>query len=167
MKKYFFSAIIFICSMFNFYGIRNFGYSTLLLMVEESENGSFEQQKETPIFDGLIDYLWETDVLFFDMQIDKPITVRDGALDPVPFIGEAKYSGADMVLLIKIDYQFTDENGTVEFKLDEIPYTYYSLTNYKVVKNGTAKPKLLKHFNSRKKREMLKEIGKSIGSMIE
>lgn len=167
MKKHFLLVIIFVCSLFNSYGIKNFGYSTLLLMVEECENGSFEQQKETPIFDGLIDYLWETDVLFFDMQLDKPITIRNEALDPVPFIGEAKYSGADMALLIKIDYQFTDENGTAEFRLDEIPYTYYSLTNYKVVKNSIVKPKLLKRFNSRKKREMLKEIGKSIGSMIE
>lgn len=167
MKKYFLSAMIFICCSFNFYGIRNFGYSTLLLMVEETENGTFERQKETPIFDGLIDYLWETDVLFFDMRLDKPITMRNETLDPVPFIGEAKYSGADMALLIKIDYQFTDKDGTAEFRLDEIPYTYYSLTNCRVVKNGVAKPKLLKRFNSRKKREILKEIGKNIGSMIE
>lgn len=153
--------------VFNSNAIRNFGYSTLLLMVEETENGKFEQQKETPIFDGLIDYLWETDILFFDMQIDKPITVRNDALDPVPFIGEAKFSGADMVLLIKIDYQFTEKDGTAEFKLTEIPYTYYSLTNYKVAKNGVAKVNLSKIFNSRKKREILKEIGNEIGSKIE
>lgn len=167
MKKYFFLATILIGSLFSSYGIKNFGYSTLLLMVEESENGNFEQQKETPIFDGLIDYLWETDILFFDMRLNKAITVQNGTLDPTPFIGDAKFSGADTVLLIKIDYEFTDKEGTAEFRLDEIPYTYYSLTNHRIVKNGTAKPKLLKHFNSKKKREILKEIGKSIGSMIE
>lgn len=167
MKKLFLIATIFIFSLFSSYAIRNFGYSTLLLMVEETENGTFEAQKETPIFDGLIDYLWETDILFFDMRIDKPITVRNEALDPVPFIGEAKISGADMVLLIKIDYQFIDKDGTAEFKLVEVPYTYYSLTNYKVVKKGIAKIGLEKLFNSRKKREILKEIGKELGSKIE
>lgn len=167
MKKYFFLTVIFVSSLFNSYGIKNFGYSTLLLMVEESENGNFEQQKETPIFDGLIDYLWETDILFFDMQLNKPITMQNGTLDPVPFVGEAKFSGADTVLLIKIDYEFIDKDGTAEFKLDEIPYTYYSLTNCKIIKNGTIKPKLLKRFDSRKKHETLKEIGKDIGSMIE
>ncbi len=166
MKKLIITFIL-IFSLFSSYAIRNFGYSTLLLMVEETENGNFEKQKETPIFDGLIDYLWETDILFFDMRIDKPISIRNEALDPVPFIGEAKISGADMVLLIKIDYQFIDKDGTAEFKLIEVPYTYYSLTNYKVVKKGTAKINLEKHFNSRKKREILKEIGKELGSKIE
>lgn len=167
MKKLFLMTVMLVGFVFGSYGIRNFGYSTLLLMVEETENGVFEKQKETPIFDGLIDYLWETDILFFDMQIDKSITVRNGALDPVPFIGEAKFSGADMVLLIKIDYQFVDKDGTAEFKLTEIPYTYYSLTNYKVVKNGVAKVDFKEVFNARKKREMLKNIGKEIGSKIE
>ena len=167
MKKLFLITTIIIFSLFSSYAIRNFGYSTLLLMVEETENSTFEAQKETPIFDGIIDHLWDTDILFFDMQIDKPITIRNEALDPVPFIGEAKFSGADMVLLIKIDYQFIDKDGTAEFKLVEVPYTYYSLTNYKVVKKGIAKIGLEKLFNSRKKREILKEIGKELGSKIE
>ena len=167
MKKLFLIATIIIFSLFNSHAIKNFGYSTLLLMVEETENGTFEAQKETPIFDGIIDHLWDTDILFFDMQIDKPITERNGALDPVPFIGEAKFSGADMVLIIKIDYKFTDENGTAEFSLNEIPYAYYSLNNYKVVKSGRTKINMTKRFNSRKKREILKEIGKEIGAAIE
>ena len=167
MKKLFLIATIIIFSLFNSHAIKNFGYSTLLLMVEETENGTFEAQKETPIFDGIIDHLWDTDILFFDIQIDKPITERNDALDPVPFIGEAKFSGADMVLIMKIDYNFTDENGTAEFSLNEIPYAYYSLNNYKVVKSGRTKINMTKRFNSRKKREILKEIGKEIGAAIE
>ncbi|MBQ2125897.1 MAG: hypothetical protein II196_08915, partial [Spirochaetales bacterium] len=38
MKKLFLITTIFIFSLFSSYAIRNFGYSTLLLMVEETEN---------------------------------------------------------------------------------------------------------------------------------
>ena len=54
MKKLFLITTIIIFSLFSSYAIRNFGYSTLLLMVEETENSTFEAQKETPIFDGII-----------------------------------------------------------------------------------------------------------------
>ena len=47
MKKLFLMTVMLVSFVFGSYGIRNFGYSTLLLMVEETENGVFEKQKET------------------------------------------------------------------------------------------------------------------------
>ena len=75
---------------------------TTLVIIEEKENNIFASES-SPVSDGIFDALWDrNECIFFDMKIDKPLMMADDQLDIKPFMGLARGSGADSILLIKL-----------------------------------------------------------------
>lgn len=163
MKKFIVFQIILLHTILMIHSTPNFGYSTLLLAIEETENKFSASKTSTPFIDGIIDGLWEDECIFFDIPIEKPLSFHDSHLDVTPFLAEAKYSGADIILLLKVNYEIKETKGKkLEFKLEEIPFLFYSIRDLKTIKSGKKAINIKETITASQKRDFIKELGKSI-----
>ena len=158
------NLLIFICFfIFTFVGFsekNNFDVSTILVIIEENENGKIIID-ETPVSDGIFDALWENDqVVFFDMKIVSPFKFNEKDLDIKPFLNEAKSAKADSILLIKADYTSEAVNkDVIIINFKEYYYHFYSLTQLKSLSVGKKEINYNEKIEVKKKTSLLKQIG--------
>jgi len=105
-------VIVFIVlQLFNLFGLTELNsLNTVLIIVDEEENNSFVTEY-TPFTDGVFKAMWERECIFFDLRLETPIRVVANNLEVTPFIGAAKGSGADSILLIKVSYTSKKEGA--------------------------------------------------------
>lgn len=149
------------------FAVPGYGYSTLLVIVEESDNKFSPNKNSTPISDGIVDVLWMQNCIFFDIQATQAMTSIDGKLQLKPFLSDAKYSGADGVLLIKASYKSSNtKSKRLRIQMDNISYSLYSLSGNRLLKNGNFDTLRNDVINHKNKYEHLKKIGVEIATEI-
>jgi len=140
--------------------------STTLVIVEESENMNITTTK-SPFTDGVLDSLWQRPYIFFDMKVDSELLMVDeNNIDVKPFFGTAQASGADSVLLIKFQYEFTQVENSYFIKIVNIPYVLYSLNQLKALKSGNVTINMEKNITAVEKRLFLKDLGRRVLNII-
>ena len=133
--------------------------STILVIIEERENDVILTD-ETPVAEGIFETLWENqNIIFFDLKVDSPIKFNDNNLDAKPFIEDAKNSGADSILLIKIEYIIEQKKDGNTLKVKEYYYNLYSIDDLESLKIGKNPLNINKKIDVREKKEILKQIG--------
>jgi hypothetical protein len=161
MKRNLFIFIcFFIFTVVVFSEKNNFDVSTILVIIEENENGKIIID-ETPIADGIFDALWENDqVVFFDMKIVSPFKFNEKDLDVKPFLNEAKAAKADSILLIKVDYTSEEMNkDVIMINLKEYYYHFYSIKQLNSLSVGKREINYNEKMEVKKKFSLLKQIG--------
>lgn len=133
--------------------------ATILVVIEERENEAILAE-QTLVAEGIIDALWQNEnIIFFDMKIDYPIKFKNNNLDALSFIEIAAGSGADTILLIKIDYTVDKIKTGINLKAKEYYYNLYSLYNLESFKAGKKPLDINKKMDAGEKIETLKQIG--------
>jgi len=162
MKKFIFVFLfVFFISLLTF-AFNNSGNNTTLVILEEKENSSFVLGA-TPFSDGIFTALWDKELLFFDMKINSSLQMVSNTLDIKPFIKNAKDSGADLILVIKFNYESSSDKAGIKLSAKEIQYNVYSLTEMKSLKSATKNIKIERILEStEKKNELLKKIANDI-----
>lgn len=136
MKKLIISSIFILFTLTLSFADDNLnGISTILVIVEEFENG-MPSQTYTPFVDGMIDALWEEPYIFFDMQIKKPLGMTNNLLHVNQYINSARESGADAILLVKFNYSSEDVEAMVRLQIEKIYYHVYSLHTLQTLAHG-------------------------------
>ena len=136
--------------------------STTLVVVEEQENGNFVIGN-APVTNGIFESLWDINkYIFFDINIERSLSIIQNQLDVEPFLDIAKASGADSILLIKFHYSIKKEKNRLRINADEVFYNLYSLNHLKSLKVGKKSLKINKYINVSIKTKVLKEIGNKI-----
>jgi hypothetical protein len=131
---------------------------TTLVVMDEQENGMVTADT-TPFADGVYDALWESDYIFFDMRIKKPLGMVYNQLDIKPFIQTARESGADSVLLIQFHYDSKKEGSNYRLHADEVVFHLYSLNLMKSIRVGRHKVDFDMSINPKAKLRTLRKIG--------
>jgi hypothetical protein len=161
-KNLFIFIFIIIGILFIFPAKKNFNTSTILVVIDESENGEIVIN-EAPISDGIFDALWEDDqIIFFDMKIQNSLNFDKKDLDINPFINDAKGAGADSILLIKVDYSFKEIKNYYLLNVKEYYYNFYSITAQKSLSAGKRKLIFNKRINKNEKKVLLNKFGTRI-----
>ena len=159
MIKY--KLLIFICFLISLSAVKPkiSDVNNVLVVIEEKENDDFILDK-SPIADGIFNAMWDKErFIFFDMKIKSAIPVKGRNLDAGPYIKTAKLSGADSILLIKINYKTNEEKDGFRIKLDKIDYNLFSITYLNSVISGIKKIKINELINKDDKDKTLKNIG--------
>ncbi len=165
MKKWLFIPIVIVLLFCNS-RLSLHAISTVLLVIEETENEFVPFKEITPFSDGLFTAMWETPYIFFDMQIDKPIPLFNESLDIRSYMEEVKSSGADSLLLVKLTYQTYEEKSKLYLKITDIPYLLYSTSEMKLIKSGKKIINIDKQVENNSKNQILKDIGLEIVDLI-
>ena len=161
-KKLFIFVFVLIGILFVFPGKKKLNASTILVIIDESENGEIVVN-EAPISDGIFDALWEDDqIIFFDMKIQNSLNFDKKNLDINPFINDAKGAGADSILLIKVDYTFKEIKNYYLLNVKEYYYNFYSLSQQKSLTAGKKKLVFNKRIDKKEKRILLNKFGSRI-----
>ena len=163
MKKELLILIFIIIGLFFIFPEKNiFSASTILVVIDESENGEIVVN-EAPISDGIFNALWENDqIIFFDMRIQNHLEFNDKNLDINPFISDAKIAGADSILLIKVDYLFKEEKNNYILNIKEYYYNFYSINEARSLIAGKKKLVYNKKIDKREKKNLLNQFGSRI-----
>ena len=137
--------------------------NSLLVIVDEQENSALCSES-TPFTEGVYEALWDkSDSMFYDIKLQDPLKFLHDELDAVPFIQTAKSSGADSILLIKVNYNYMSTGKQYNIKIKEIYYKIYSVSALKTVKNSHKNINLNNSFKSSDDKEkILKKIGYDI-----
>ncbi len=137
-------------------------FNTTLIIIEEQENDKFLFDNTT-ITDGIFETLWDMNkFIFFDLKLDKPINVISNELDIKPYISIARESGADSILLLKMNYTLEEKGDNLIINFNEFLFNLYSLNDLASIKSGKKSLKINKKFNKKNKNFNLKKIGSSI-----
>lgn len=140
----------------------SFNISTTLVIVEESENGKIPEER-CPFSDGIMEALWDHPYIFFDMKLSEPIKMYKGKIDMRPYIEPGNSSGADSILLVKLNYKaIYEKNKDVRVQIDSVHYTLYSLTELKTLTTGKKVLKIDRFIGLKEKPTFLKNLGKDI-----
>lgn len=140
----------------------SFNISTTLVIVEEIENDKIPEEK-SPFSDGIMEALWEKPYIFFDMKLKEPIKMYKGKIDMRPYIESGNSSGADSILLVKLNYEAVyEKNKDVRVKIESIHYTLYSLTELKALVTGKKILKLDRYIGITEKPAFMKRLGKDL-----
>ena len=154
-------TMIFICVTLQIQAHR-FPINTTLVVIEETEN-EFEQNKEqTPFSEGVFRGMWETELIFFDMRVDAPIPMVNKNLDIRPYLEDAKASGADSLLILKLAYTLNEEKGKQYIEIEEIPYIVYSLGRAQTLTAGAKRIKKRQQVENASKNHLLNKLGEEI-----
>ncbi len=133
--------------------------STILVIIEERENDAILID-ETPVIEGIFDTLWENqNIIFFDLKVDSPLKFNNNNLYANPFIQDAKNSGADSILLIKIEYTTEIVKSSITLKAKEYYYNLYSIDNNESLKAGKNPLHINKKIDAGDKKAILKQVG--------
>ncbi|HOV14501.1 MAG TPA: hypothetical protein PK771_09480 [Spirochaetota bacterium] len=159
MKKLFFILSFMISVTFLYSQNELNSLNTVLIIVDEEENNSFVTEA-TPFTDGIFKAMWEKEYIFFDLRLEDPIKVVSNNLEVGPFIGAAKSSGADSILLIKIAYSSKKEGYGLRITATDLYYNIYSLNSMKTIKSGKKKININQRVdNVEQKNAFLKNTG--------
>lgn len=140
----------------------SFNINTTLVIVEEIENGIIPEER-CPFSDGIMEALWDKPYIFFDMKISEPIKMYKGKIDMRPYIESGNSSGADSILLVKLNYEAVyEKNRDVRVKIDSIHYTLYSLSELKTLVVGKKDLKIDRFIGLNEKPTFLKNLGKEV-----
>lgn len=167
MKKNIFILLcLFVYILSTFSGNKISGIYTTLIILEERENENFILENSS-IIDGIFEALWnKNEYIFFDMMIDKPLSIVQDKLDIEPFLLAARESGADSILLIKFHYSSKEEKAGLRIKADGVFFNLYSLNHLKSIREGEIKVKVNEYIEISKKVETLKKIGFNVLNKI-
>ncbi|MCK4799063.1 MAG: hypothetical protein KAT05_16940, partial [Spirochaetes bacterium] len=168
-KLLFILFCLFLSMNFFFSAAKIKGIYTTLVVVEEQENEKFVSKisKSSPVTDGIFEALWnKNEYIFFDMMIDKPLSIVQDKLDIEPFLLAARESGADSILLIKFHYSSKEEKAGLRIKADGVFFNLYSLNHLKSIREGEIKVKVNEYIEISKKVETLKKIGFNVLNKI-
>jgi hypothetical protein len=136
--------------------------TTTLIVIEEKENNTIASES-TPFSDAVFNALWEKEYIFFDMKIDKPMLYAGKILSVQPYLNTARASGADSILLIKLNYSTLKEDRQTIINIPDAEYHLYSLNAMKTLRNGKIEMKIHEVFQSPdEKAKILKNCGDRI-----
>jgi hypothetical protein len=166
MSKYFFVFLFIFLMVFSVNSLSSIDHSTALVILEEKENNDFVIEA-TPFSDGIFNALWDKELIFFDMKIEKPIKLVLDVLDIKPYLDEAKNSGADIIVAIKFDYKLSTVKMGYKIIAKEIQYNIFSLNEMKSLRNGKKALKMDQFVESNEKKIIfLKKFGYDIMNEI-
>lgn len=162
-KKYLFLFLILIFFVFNLFSQNlKSNPQTTLIIIDEEENNTFLNDIK-PVSDGILDALWSRDdYIFFDINISSPLVLNNDSFDINPFKKSAMDSGADFILMIKINYTFGNENNILKVKIDNYYYNLYSVKDDKIVRKEKKELKIDEIVKKETKNNFLKKVGISI-----
>lgn len=140
--------------------------NTVLIVVDEEENGSFVTEY-TPFTDGIFKAMWDREYIFFDMRLEDPIKLTSGKLEVNPYLNEAKASGADTILLVKVTYFSKKEGAGLRINAKDFYYNIYSIGGMKSIRHGRGDLQINEHIdNIEQKNAFLKNSGFEILNKI-
>lgn len=158
VKKILTISLFFVLSFFAFSKNSFDQIFTTLVVMEEMENNGFVKE-DTPVTNGVFDALWEKDFIFFDMKINKPISIKTHKLSAEKFINIAKNSGADSILLIKFHYNAKKTKGGIILTSKKVFYHLFSINSMTTLKSGTVDVDLNKVVYKNEKKKYLRNVG--------
>ncbi len=138
-----------------------FDINTLLIIIDESENGRYNEELK-PVSDGIFEVLWEKEMIVFDYQLSQPIQLNGNNLSINSYLSIAAESGADAVLLIKLNYSTEVEQNGLKIVLTNCYYNLYSVNNRRSYKSGVIPLNINNRIEIASKIIFLNDIGKQI-----
>ena len=140
---------------------------TTLVIIEETENHKKimrEPGLNQPFTDGIYEALWNFDGIFFDTTPSVPFTYeKDGrTLSPIQYIKQGISTGADSILLIKVNYSTSLDYSKLLITLDDLRYNLFSIHRGESVASGDLSCKFSTKTERVRQATYLKSLGKDI-----
>ena len=140
---------------------------TTLVIIEETENHKKimrEPGLNQPFTDGIYESLWDFDGIFFDTTPTVPFTYeQDGrTLSPIQYIKQGIATGADSVLLIKVNYSTSLDYSKLVIILDDLRYNLFSIHRGVSVTSGDLSGKYSTKTERVRQATYLRSLGKSV-----
>jgi len=139
---------------------------TTLVIIEETENHKKimrEPGLNQPFTDGIYESLWDFDGIFFDTTPTVPFSYeKDGTLSPIQYIKQGISTGADSVLLIKVNYSTSLDYSKLVITLDDLRYNLFSIHRGESVSSGDLSGKYSTKTERVRQARYLKSLGKEV-----
>ena len=140
---------------------------TTLVIIEETENHKKimrEPGLNQPFSDGIYESLWDFDGIFFDTTPTVPFTYeKDGrTLSPIQYIKQGISTGADSILLIKVNYSTSLDYSKLVITLDDLRYNLFSIHRGESVVSGDLSGQYSTKTDRVRQARYLKSLGKDV-----